>query len=121
MHVSDVTDRVLTHLREAGDYPTNPNLNAACVVAFFPGGCPDSAPEGWPHDTVDYEDPHATTICPGCLDSWREDHLVSAPVTVPAGTPLTLRFPWVAAQLAPTTPGDGSPADTDPVPADTSA
>ncbi|KPM50287.1 hypothetical protein ACG83_41145 [Frankia sp. R43] len=120
MHISEVTDRVLTQLRDAGDYPTNPNLNAASVVVFFPGGCPDTAPEGWP-DEVDFDTPHATTICPDCLESWRDDHLVSAPVAVPPGTPLTLHFPWVAAQPAPTTPDDGSPADTDPVPAGTSA
>ncbi|WP_026311565.1 hypothetical protein [Parafrankia elaeagni] len=122
MHVSDVTSRVLTQLRDAGDYPDNPTLNAADLVPYFPGGCPDEAPEGWPLDTVDYEAPHASTICPGCVESWRADHLVSQPRTVPAGTPLALMFPWVALRPVPATPANGScPVDTDPAPAGTSA
>lgn len=121
MHVSDVTGRVLTQLRDAGDYPDNPFLNAADLVPFFPEGCPEAAPTDWPLDTVDYDGPHASTICPGCVESWRAEHLVSQPRTVPAGTPLSLHFPWAAPQPASATPeGASRPADTDPQPVDAS-
>ncbi len=65
------------------------------MVVFFPGGCPPVAPPGWPED-VDYDGAHLSTVCPACADSWRLDHLVSDPVRVPDGTPLTMQVSWTA-------------------------
>jgi hypothetical protein len=93
MDVSDVDHRVIVWVRDALDYP-DPKLNASEVGPYFPDGCPELAPAGWPHDQRPYDAPHTTTVCPGCLDSWRADHLVSDPVQVPPGTPLTITFGW---------------------------
>ncbi len=93
MDVSAVDHRVIMWLRDATDYP-DPKLHAAEVGPYFPDGCPDQAPAGWPHDQRPYDGPHSTTVCPACIASWRTDYLVSDPVQVPAGTPLTIAFPW---------------------------
>ncbi|CUU60880.1 hypothetical protein Ga0074812_14924 [Parafrankia irregularis] len=121
MHGSEATDRVLVVLREAAEHPDNEALDAD-LIPYFPGGCPDTAPDGWPHGTVDYGAPHAITVCPRCVESWRVDHRVSQPFPVPAGTPLILLFPWAAAQpVAATSDGGSRPANPGPAPVDTSA
>ncbi|WP_239406064.1 hypothetical protein [Frankia sp. Cj3] len=96
MDVSAVDHRILVWLRDAATYPDNPVLNASDVAPYFPGGCPDTAPTGWPRDQQPYDDPHSTTVCPTCIGSWRTDHLVSDPVRVPAGAPLMITFAWTA-------------------------
>jgi hypothetical protein len=86
---SAVDQRIIVWQRNTAGFP-NPELT---IQPYFPDVCPRQAPAGWPAD-LPYDAPHTTTVCPACLDIWRTRHFVSDPVVVPAGTPLTLSFPW---------------------------
>ncbi len=87
--------RVLITYNSREDYLAVGTHAAAQVTPYFPDGCPETAPPGWPTDTP-YERPHLETICPACIQSWRSDFFVSDPVHVPDGVPLLLEFPWSA-------------------------
>jgi len=52
-------------------------------VVYFPAGCPDVTPAGW-NGPVDYDGPHAVTVCPSCVASWLCDHEVGYPIPAPA-------------------------------------
>jgi len=85
--------RVLTTPRHHGDLLRYGVTPAAQVTPYFPAGCPETAPPGWPADD-DNMVPHLGTVCPVCIDSWRRDQRVSDPVPVTGAIPMFLVFPW---------------------------
>ncbi|MBL7491173.1 hypothetical protein I6A60_38610 [Frankia sp. AgB1.9] len=72
------TDLVVLVSYPCGDGPGGAP-EAPSPVRYFPGGCPDDEPDGWP-GPLDYDGPHSLTVCPACVASWLDDHLVGYPV-----------------------------------------
>jgi hypothetical protein len=76
-------------------------MPASSVHVYFPDGCPDEAPVGWPDGQEPYDGPHYVTVCPACRPRWEDDHVVSDPTSTPPSDP-------------PATPTGGVPPTANP-------